>query len=129
MSSSQSQYNYVVTAHKPTNVTHTLVGCFTAPDALNLIISRCTRIEIYTLGAEGLQLLHDVPLYGRVATMELWRPSGREKDTLFISTERYQFCILVRHTATPPSHAYPRGRRPTSAPSRAICTPLAGTPP
>ena len=32
---------------------------------------RCTRIEIYALEAQGLVLLHDVPLYCRVATMEL----------------------------------------------------------
>ncbi|KAH1142164.1 hypothetical protein GYH30_033031 [Glycine max] len=29
-------WNYVVTAHKPTNVTHSCVG--------NLIIAKCTRI-------------------------------------------------------------------------------------
>ena len=32
-------YNYVVTAHKPTNVSHSVVGKFTGPADLNLIIS------------------------------------------------------------------------------------------
>jgi DNA damage-binding protein 1 len=94
MSSSSSSFNYVATAHKPTNVTHSLVASFTSPDTLNLIVSRCTRIEIYALEAQGLVLLHDVPLYCRIATMELWRPAGKSTDRLFISTERYQFCIL-----------------------------------
>lgn len=30
-------YNYVVTAHKPTAVTHAVVGNFTSPTDLNLI--------------------------------------------------------------------------------------------
>ncbi|GMN54596.1 hypothetical protein TIFTF001_023726 [Ficus carica] len=34
-----SIWNYVVTAHKPTNVTHSCVGNFTAPHELNLIIA------------------------------------------------------------------------------------------
>ncbi|KHN28998.1 DNA damage-binding protein 1, partial [Glycine soja] len=32
-------WNYVVTAHKPTNVTHSCVGNFTSPQDLNLIIA------------------------------------------------------------------------------------------
>ena len=32
-------YNYVVTAHKPTSVSHSAVGHFTGPEDLNLIIS------------------------------------------------------------------------------------------
>ena len=34
-----SAWNYVVTAHKPTNVTHSVVGHFTSPEDINLIIS------------------------------------------------------------------------------------------
>ncbi|KRH25069.1 hypothetical protein GLYMA_12G078300v4 [Glycine max] len=37
-------WNYVVTAHKPTNVTHSCVGNFTSPRDLYLIIAKCTRI-------------------------------------------------------------------------------------
>ena len=85
---------YQATAHKSSNVTHSLVASFTGGDTLNLIISRCTRLEIYVLETAGLRLLHDVPLYCRIATMELWRPQGAAADRLFISTERYQFCIL-----------------------------------
>ena len=32
-------FNYVVSAHKPTAVTHSLVGHFTAPQDLNLVIA------------------------------------------------------------------------------------------
>ncbi|KAI3824589.1 hypothetical protein L1987_06052 [Smallanthus sonchifolius] len=89
-----STYNYVVTAHKPTNVTHSCVGNFTGPQELNLIIAKCTRIEIHLLTPEGLQPLLDVPIYGRIATLELFRPHAETQDLLFIATERYKFCVL-----------------------------------
>jgi DNA damage-binding protein 1 len=88
-------YNYVVTAQPPTTVTHSLVASFTSADAVNLIVGRSTRFEVYALEESGLVLLHDVPLYGRIATLELWRPTGSPTDRLFISTERYQFCVLA----------------------------------
>ena len=54
-------FNYVVTASKPTNVTHTATGCFTHADTdagtHNLIVAKCTRIEIYAMTAEGLQVM------------------------------------------------------------------------
>ncbi|KAJ8548958.1 hypothetical protein K7X08_030924 [Anisodus acutangulus] len=89
-----SVWNYVVTAHKPTNVTHSCVGNFTAPQELNLIIAKCTRIEIHLLTPQGLQPMLDVPIYGRIATLELFRPHGETQDLLFIATERYKFCVL-----------------------------------
>ncbi|GFS39733.1 damaged DNA binding protein 1A [Actinidia rufa] len=36
----------------------------------------------------------DVPIYGRIATLELFRPHGEAQDLLFIATERYKFCVL-----------------------------------
>ncbi|KAJ0844874.1 putative transcription factor WD40-like family [Helianthus annuus] len=89
-----STYNYVVTAHKPTNVTHSCVGNFTGSQELNLIIAKCTRIEIHLLTPQGLQPMLDVPIYGRIATLELFRPHGETQDLLFIATERYKFCVL-----------------------------------
>ncbi|KAI3800731.1 hypothetical protein L1987_28825 [Smallanthus sonchifolius] len=89
-----STYNYVVTAHKPTNVTHSCVGNFTGPQELNLIIAKCTRIEIHLLTPQGLQPMLDVPIYGRIATLELFRSHGETQDLLFIATERYKFCVL-----------------------------------
>ncbi|XP_010537808.1 PREDICTED: DNA damage-binding protein 1a [Tarenaya hassleriana] len=89
-----SIWNYVVTAHKPTNVTHSCVGNFTSPQELNLIVAKCTRVEIHLLTPQGLQPMLDVPIYGRIATLELFRPHGEAQDFLFIATERYKFCVL-----------------------------------
>ena len=90
-------WNYVVSAQKPTNVTHALVGHLVSPQELNLIVCKCTRIEIHIVDENGLRLAEkgDIPLYGRVATMELWRPQSSSVDHIFISTERHQFCILA----------------------------------
>ncbi|WOL16215.1 DNA damage-binding protein 1 [Canna indica] len=56
--------------------------------------SKCTRIEIHLLTPHGLQPMLDVPIYGRIATLELFRPHGEPQDFLFIATERYKFCVL-----------------------------------
>ena len=87
-------YNYVVTAQPPTAVFHSLVGNFTGPNDLNLIVAHSTRVELFLLTPEGLQPLSDVGIYGRVATMELLRLPGEELDSLFLSTERHWFCLL-----------------------------------
>uniref|UniRef100_A0A2P2KL48 DNA damage-binding protein 1 n=1 Tax=Rhizophora mucronata TaxID=61149 RepID=A0A2P2KL48_RHIMU len=55
---------------------------------------KCTRIEIHLLTPQGLQPMLDVPIYGRIATLELFRPHGEAQDFLFIATERYKFCVL-----------------------------------
>jgi DNA damage-binding protein 1 len=92
--------------------------------------SKSTHVEIHLVTSDGLQPLHDVPIYGRVAAMQLFRPKVRtpmrarvgwarfhpggrgvyvrllmwwgvgadlqaeSRDLLFLSTERYRFCIL-----------------------------------
>lgn len=68
-------YNYVATAQKPTAVTHSLVGHFTDADDVNLVVAKGTRFELHTVTAEGLQPVFDVGVYGRIATMLLFRPA------------------------------------------------------
>jgi len=88
-------YNYVVTAHKPTAVTHSLTANFTGTTDVNLLICKCTQVEIYLLSQDGLQPMLAVPIYGRVSIMQTLRPEGENRDLLFICTERYKFCILA----------------------------------
>ncbi|KAK3726388.1 hypothetical protein QZH41_016253 [Actinostola sp. cb2023] len=87
-------YNYVVTAQKPTAVNAVVVGNFTGPDDLNLVIAKNTRIEIHLVTPEGLRPVLDVGIYGRVTVMELFRPPNESQDLLFILTARYRVCIL-----------------------------------
>lgn len=75
-----SEYQYIVTAQKPTAVTHSLTGNFLSKDELSLIVAKCTRLEIYHVGEDGLRAVLDVGIYGRIAVMELYRPPVRNVD-------------------------------------------------
>ena len=90
----QVAMNYVVTAHPADAVSHALVGNFISEGELDLIVSKGSRLVIYSAGPEGLQPFKEVPMYGRIATMELWRPPGQKLAQLFVSTESNKFCIL-----------------------------------
>lgn len=35
-----------------------------------------------------------MPLYGRVAALQLFRPPGEARDLLLVLTERCKFCVL-----------------------------------
>ena len=87
--------NYVVTAHPADAVSHALVGNFISEGELDLIVSKGSRLVIYSVGPEGLQPFKEVPMYGRIATMQLWRPPGQQLAQLFLSTESNKFCILA----------------------------------
>jgi DNA damage-binding protein 1 len=90
-----SIWNYVATVQKATyGVTHSCVGSFTSPHDINLIIAKRSRIEIHLFTPQGLKPLLDVPIYGRIATLELFRSHGEPRDSLFLSTEKYKFCVL-----------------------------------
>jgi hypothetical protein len=68
-------YNYVVTAHRPSAVTESLVATFTGPNDINLIISKVLRIEIHRLLPDGLQGVADVPIYGRIVNIRVRPPA------------------------------------------------------
>jgi DNA damage-binding protein 1 len=87
-------WNYVVTAHKPSSVKFSLTGNFTGPDDRNLIIGKNNQLEIWTMTEEGIDPKHDVPIYGRIATMTLFRPPGEDQDILLITTEKYKMIML-----------------------------------
>ena len=38
-------------------------------DAYNLVVAKCSRIEIHTLDEQGLHAAFDMPIFGRIATM------------------------------------------------------------
>eukprot|EP00009_Paramoeba_aestuarina_P010924 CAMPEP_0201526994 /NCGR_PEP_ID=MMETSP0161_2-20130828/33637_1 /ASSEMBLY_ACC=CAM_ASM_000251 /TAXON_ID=180227 /ORGANISM="Neoparamoeba aestuarina, Strain SoJaBio B1-5/56/2" /LENGTH=281 /DNA_ID=CAMNT_0047927609 /DNA_START=109 /DNA_END=950 /DNA_ORIENTATION=+ len=87
-------YNYVVTAQKPTAVTHSVVGNFTDSDDLNLIVCKSSLLEIFKITASGLEPIYDVSLYGCVFSLRLFRPKGAKKDLLLICTQCQQVCVL-----------------------------------
>ena len=57
------EYNYVVSAIKATNVTHAVTGNFTASNMYNLIISKCSRVEVHTPDDDGVRMHMPIVLY------------------------------------------------------------------
>ena len=70
-------YNYLVTAHKGSVVTSAITGSFTGPDDLNLIQARGSSLVISLVTAEGLQTVLDVDVFGRILSIQLFRPEVR----------------------------------------------------
>ena len=88
-------YNYIVTAQEATGINAAVTGHFTGPDDLNLVIAKNNCLEVHTVTAEGLQPKLDIKIYGRIATMQLFRPPNEKQDLLFLLTERYRIAILA----------------------------------
>ncbi len=70
-------HQYVATAARPSGVTNALVGNFLKADASCLVVAKLTHFELFTIGAEGLKAFMDVPVYGRIAHIEFFRPKVR----------------------------------------------------
>ncbi|CAG0890331.1 unnamed protein product [Darwinula stevensoni] len=87
-------HNYVVTCQKPTAVNACATGNFVSQEELNLVLAKNNYLEIYVVRPEGLQLLKEINLYGRVSVMKFFRPEHENKDLLFIITQRYNVMIL-----------------------------------
>lgn len=50
-----------------------LIGYFTSPNDLNLILAKNTRLEMYLVTPEGLRPLKEVGIYGKIAVLKLFR--------------------------------------------------------
>ena len=100
---------YAVTSYKPSAVTDAL-RCELVPHASNLVLSKGNHLEIYGFSKEegmdvedgdqddenkcSLSLVEDVPLNGRIVSVQRFRPKDAEQDRLFILTEHKHFCVL-----------------------------------
>jgi len=96
-----SEYNYFVTAQRPTVVTHALGPLrFTSPKPADLVVVRASRLEVFRAlpsdsGGAGLETVCDLPVHGRVAVLEPVRASGdQRRDLLLLCTEKQQFVVL-----------------------------------
>ncbi len=94
MSTSGMYHNYVVTAHKPTKVTHTQVGNFMGGSESNLLVGKVTYVDVYTITKEGLVPTLELPIYGRMAIMKLFRRPGEKQDSLLVLTEKRKLFVI-----------------------------------
>lgn len=97
-----SQWNYFVTAHKPTAVTHAIGPLrFTSPSPSDIIVVRAARLEVCRLKpADGggdsrcLEQVCCVPINGRVASLRSVSPRNEQQDLVLLCTEKQQVVVL-----------------------------------
>ncbi|RYH30100.1 hypothetical protein EON65_06270 [archaeon] len=85
---------YAVTSHKATAVNFSVICNFTAPNDRNLVVARSNTLYVYTLKDIGLVLSVEIPLFGRIKGVEVYRPLSYEKDTIFVMVEHKHVCLL-----------------------------------
>ncbi len=85
---------YAVTAQKSTRVTGSCVGKFLGEDRTALVVSKGSRLEVFTLGEEGLVPVTECRLYGHVEASFLFRAPGEASDRLFVLTREHQVLAL-----------------------------------
>lgn len=69
-----SPYNYVVTSQAPTAVSHAAVGSFFVSSTDKaLAIAKVNRLELQRVTPEGLVPMFDLPVYGRIASLQFMR--------------------------------------------------------
>ena len=89
-------FNYAVSAHKPTAVTHAVACSFTSETALDLIVAKGTKLEVYSMHQPTqMKKIVDTQLFGRVAALQVWRPSKDKPADIFISTGRFKFFLIA----------------------------------
>lgn len=116
-------FNYVVTANKPTAVTHSVVGNFTSPIDINLIIWFVKAIAfsfavnrrelkftlLLQLGfnpflmlafMDELLLLNCIGLMYILFDIFIIVQKGEPQDWLLVLTERYKFFVLAYDSKT-----------------------------
>ena len=90
--SSMPATNYVVTVQRPTAVSAIATGNFTSSTDHNLIVAKNTYLDIYLIDSEGLKLVKDVPIYGRINILRCFRlPVIRDRwsfSLFFVSSDR-----------------------------------------
>jgi DNA damage-binding protein 1 len=93
-------YSYVVAAHRSSKVSHTAVGNFRHHAQRNLLVAKVTTVEVYTIAPEGLTLSVKLPIYGRIASMLLYRCGKNGQEDLLILTEKHRLFALHWNGAT-----------------------------
>uniref|UniRef100_A0A1I8C0G3 DNA damage-binding protein 1 n=1 Tax=Meloidogyne hapla TaxID=6305 RepID=A0A1I8C0G3_MELHA len=99
--------SYVVSLQKPTVVQFAVVGNFRNPNELDIMLARVNRIEHLLVTSEGLKPHKEIPIFGRIASMNLYRLPGEKLDSLLVLTAKYHLAILgFEPDGTPKTRAY-----------------------
>ncbi|KAI8100016.1 CPSF A subunit region-domain-containing protein [Halteromyces radiatus] len=89
-----SIYTYINTLQPPTAVHQAIKGNFISPNNTNLIVSKGTRIEIYSFSNDILVPVLDFNLHCRIASIKAVTLPNQTTCSLFVLSEQQVFCIL-----------------------------------
>jgi DNA damage-binding protein 1 len=96
----QMEYTYLVSSHKSSAVRLAISCSFTSPTAKNLVIAKSNRIEVYSLGEDGLILNLETSINGTITAIDFYRPGNSDLDQIFVLTEKKYFCIFSYDATT-----------------------------
>ena len=104
---------YSVTSYRPTAVTQSLKCSFISSGSTNLLLVKGNRVEVYdfckldsdeSMEIDGddevestnltLSLVEDIPLNGRIISVQTFRPKDSSQDRIFALTEQNTFVCL-----------------------------------
>lgn len=92
--------HYVVTAHQPGAVVHSVKCSFLAPDSVDVVIAKSHHLEVRQLTNSesdenaSLQIVLSAPINGRITTMLPFRHPSSETDYIFFTTEAKQYAVI-----------------------------------
>ncbi|TMS39909.1 hypothetical protein L596_006364 [Steinernema carpocapsae] len=86
--------SYVVSAQKPTLVTHSVVGNFRSSTKVELVAARINRLELLEATPSGLKSIYEFPIYGRIEYLSSYRKAGENLDSLIVLTSKMDLAIL-----------------------------------
>ncbi|VDL83163.1 unnamed protein product [Nippostrongylus brasiliensis] len=86
--------NYIVSAKKASVVTDAVVGNFTGDEDMNLILAKINRLEIVKVASDGLKVVQEVPVFGRIESIRLFRRKNETRDSLLVLTAKNHLAIM-----------------------------------
>ncbi|ORZ19050.1 CPSF A subunit region-domain-containing protein [Absidia repens] len=95
-----SIYTYATTLQRATSVQTAIQGNFLSPLETNLIVSKGSLIEIYSLINDLLVPTLDFDLHCRIESLKAFTLPNQATCSLFILSEQQTFCVLHFDTIT-----------------------------
>ena len=87
-------YLYCVTSQKSTSIWHSIVCSFTGENDKNFILAKGNHLEVHLLAEDSILPIVDVPLFGKITSIDCYRHDGDAVDSLFLLLESKHFCVL-----------------------------------
>ncbi|EGD72266.1 hypothetical protein PTSG_00286 [Salpingoeca rosetta] len=110
---------YLTYAVKPTAVTEALTVNLFEADSPCLVLAKSTHLQVFKMGEQGLEPIHDYPVYGKVACIrKMTFPQMKGLDSLLVMTDDMRFFVLTfnEHTKKLETHTNGNLLNPSSFP-------------